>query len=52
MKDLQRAWILTAALAFTALPIAMRAQDAADTVQTKSIQLVSVHAELGKSIDT
>ena len=51
MKDLQRAWILTAALAFTALPIAMRAQDAADTVQTKNIQLVSVHAELGKSID-
>ena len=51
MKDLQRAWILTAALAFTALPSVMRAQDAADTVTTKSIQMVTARASLGKGID-
>ena len=51
MKRIQKASILTAALAFMALPIVLRAQDAADTVQTKSIQMVSARAFLGKSID-
>jgi len=52
MKDLQKAWILTAALAVAALPIAARAQDAAETVTTKNIQMVGVRAMLGKGIDS
>lgn len=51
MKDLQKAWILTAALAFTAWPIVLRAQDAAESTTTTNIQLVSARALLSKGID-
>jgi hypothetical protein len=50
MKGVLKTSILTAALAFT-LPVALRAQDAADTVTTKNIQMVSARAMLGKGID-
>ncbi len=51
MKSIQKASILTAVLAFTALPIVARAQDAAESATTKNIQLVSARALLSKSID-
>ena len=51
MKDLQKVWILTAVLAFMALPIVARAQDTSEAAPVKNIQMVSVRASLSKGID-
>lgn len=48
----QKAWILTTALTFAAVPILASAQDAAtDNTAEKSIQLVAARASLSKGID-
>ena len=51
MKGVQKTSILTAALAFIALPIIARAQDSAEAAPVKNIQMVSVRASLSKGID-
>lgn len=56
MKQMRYAWILTAALALSACPIAGRAQEASapaatDSAPTKKIEMVAARASLSKSID-
>jgi hypothetical protein len=56
MKEMRKAWIVAAALAFAVWPVSGRAQDAAGPAATenapaKNIQMVSARASLEKGID-